>query len=691
MTSLSCLLVFHLVFLPPVSALQYQRDCLPLLFLRQHIRSCPQTARKMTTFESFMNDKGLAYPASPGEQDPQSLFDQFLNHDSAEFLVDCTRPEPSSETDFNFDFDEDTTTNTSEGHSASSANTLNSIIEQQHSQNQPQTTVERAAALRPHRAFPRSGPPAFDPLVTAKGLLNLEGKVVRPPSPVKAGSKSLRRKSKHSSTTDLEKSANRVSKAKSNDKMHSSYHHEQERPSYPDWTQRFQQISLQHSHEQAQGSLYSTDLTSPTAAGASEDPHGSMHTPLQASMPNSATATPQSKLRHAKSHHGAQTLRPGYHQQSSPSRLDTTQSRPHFPHPEDSPLFVPHSPYSSTISHYHSQEFIPPSALHSTWSAAEENRTSFFANAQSYDEQMADYPDHYPFTFPHYSLQQSNAGYAIEEEEALSPHSLPHPHHQREGYLTFGFPPPPTPHTPTATSTPPPTPLSPTTPLPAHFRAPSGKDHTPTSSRRRKEGAGKSTTSLRGPKSTPHLSTVTKTPSKSSLRSPRSAGTLKRTHGHRNLHSVSITSPTSTAAPNSSRDASHGHGHDRRDGNGHERQRSGKGSGHHPPHPAHTPHTTAPTSTSHARHASNGARNPSTTRTHSKPQAGSPNAIGFVNFTPSDSTRILTGVAPSGSSKTKARREQEAAERKRRLSMAAERAVREAGGDVGGLREVLEL
>ena len=57
-------------------------------------------------------------------------------------------------------------------------------------------------------------------------------------------------------------------------------------------------------------------------------------------------------------------------------------------------------------------------------------------------------------------------------------------------------------------------------------------------------------------------------------------------------------------------------------------------------------------------------------------------AIGFVNFTPNDSKRILTGVAPSGSSKTKARREKEAMERSRRLSQAAMRAVQKAGGDL---------
>lgn len=60
--------------------------------------------------------------------------------------------------------------------------------------------------------------------------------------------------------------------------------------------------------------------------------------------------------------------------------------------------------------------------------------------------------------------------------------------------------------------------------------------------------------------------------------------------------------------------------------------------------------------------------------------------MGFVNYTPGDSQKILAGVAPSGSSKTKARREQEALERKKKLSLAAEKAVKEAGGDLEQLR-----
>ncbi|KAF8426984.1 hypothetical protein EV426DRAFT_428304 [Tirmania nivea] len=60
----------------------------------------------------------------------------------------------------------------------------------------------------------------------------------------------------------------------------------------------------------------------------------------------------------------------------------------------------------------------------------------------------------------------------------------------------------------------------------------------------------------------------------------------------------------------------------------------------------------------------------------------------FVNFTPQDATRILSGVAPSGSSKTKARREREAMEKRRKLSEAAAAAVLAAGGDPSQLKEV---
>lgn len=56
-------------------------------------------------------------------------------------------------------------------------------------------------------------------------------------------------------------------------------------------------------------------------------------------------------------------------------------------------------------------------------------------------------------------------------------------------------------------------------------------------------------------------------------------------------------------------------------------------------------------------------------------------SMSFVNYTPTDSQRILAGVAPSGSSKTKARREKEAAEKQKALM----EALRKAGGNVDQL------
>ncbi|EAW10748.1 developmental regulatory protein WetA [Aspergillus clavatus NRRL 1] len=80
-------------------------------------------------------------------------------------------------------------------------------------------------------------------------------------------------------------------------------------------------------------------------------------------------------------------------------------------------------------------------------------------------------------------------------------------------------------------------------------------------------------------------------------------------------------------------------------------------------------------------------KGPSSTTSKSGPSKSL--TVSFVNFTPSDSKKILTGVAPSGSSKTKARREQEARDRRRKLSEAAINAVRNAGGDVEALEAVL--
>lgn len=64
--------------------------------------------------------------------------------------------------------------------------------------------------------------------------------------------------------------------------------------------------------------------------------------------------------------------------------------------------------------------------------------------------------------------------------------------------------------------------------------------------------------------------------------------------------------------------------------------------------------------------------------------------IEFHNFTPQDGSRILSAVAPSGSSKTKARREKEALEKRRRLSeLAILQHFQELGGDAKQFRQLM--
>ena len=69
-----------------------------------------------------------------------------------------------------------------------------------------------------------------------------------------------------------------------------------------------------------------------------------------------------------------------------------------------------------------------------------------------------------------------------------------------------------------------------------------------------------------------------------------------------------------------------------------------------------------------------------TSTTTSKSSSSSSNgreAGGFVNFTPNDSDKILCGVAPSGSSKTKLRREREAREQRQQFQLLTVRAAKE--------------
>ena len=77
-------------------------------------------------------------------------------------------------------------------------------------------------------------------------------------------------------------------------------------------------------------------------------------------------------------------------------------------------------------------------------------------------------------------------------------------------------------------------------------------------------------------------------------------------------------------------------------------------------------------------------RTPKTPKTPRTPTGHG--VIDFVNFTPKDRAKLLSDVAPSGSSRTRARREAEAKEKRRRLNEAAMKAVERAGGDLRALK-----
>ncbi|RPA76248.1 hypothetical protein BJ508DRAFT_311264 [Ascobolus immersus RN42] len=94
------------------------------------------------------------------------------------------------------------------------------------------------------------------------------------------------------------------------------------------------------------------------------------------------------------------------------------------------------------------------------------------------------------------------------------------------------------------------------------------------------------------------------------------------------------------------------------------------------PHPPAKPTFTAP---SHRR-----ARSAATP----EPLARQSSGLSFVNFTMGDGDTLLSGVAPSGSGKTKMKREREQEVVREKIKAVARRAIEEVGGDVGVLERV---
>ena len=99
--------------------------------------------------------------------------------------------------------------------------------------------------------------------------------------------------------------------------------------------------------------------------------------------------------------------------------------------------------------------------------------------------------------------------------------------------------------------------------------------------------------------------------------------------------------------------------------------------------------TGEPTPSGHTRARSRSTSKPPRTPRTPRTPTGGFGAIDFVNFTPRDSAKLLNDVAPSGSSKTRARREAEARDKRKKLGEAALQAVSSAGGDVEALKKAI--
>ena len=96
-----------------------------------------------------------------------------------------------------------------------------------------------------------------------------------------------------------------------------------------------------------------------------------------------------------------------------------------------------------------------------------------------------------------------------------------------------------------------------------------------------------------------------------------------------------------------------------------------------------------PLPSGHTRARSRSSSKPPRTPRTPKTPTGGFGGIDFVNFTPKDSQKLLNDVAPSGSSKTRARREAEARDKRKKLSEAALKAVSSAGGDIEALKKAI--
>lgn len=549
-------------------------------------------------------DKDFGNTATQIEDPCDDFFDQWLNQDQT--TISDT---PDDFHDFDFAFDEETV-------SSGSYSTGSKTSSLPSSQQPPAATLEFSPPqlnlpLRNRPRLVRCEAPTLRSAISSSELLNLEGKIAHIKSQTKTPSISssstsavptlggtLRRKAKFCAPAPERQRgrSQKVSKTPSSEMMRPSYHHRQDTPACPEWTQRFERISLQTPNNTPQisppriigsfrdnrpGNIVTScrkstlqhskyamrvsDLKSEAPQETSTTPQTSIYNPLpnapvlqgqvrdgdMNSLPSTSGDVEPEDQRIGSERTHAQQLRhpPSWNYLPiSPLDLDYTTVSPNHVHPS----WLHGLPEDINVDSYQHNAGATPSTPGIAQPSSDYTSQDFLSQYESYGQFINEDPSTGYSVVPSNPLQSPGAEeipitlYGHDDPDLVGK-ARPHSPHRRSQSVS--------------------------PPL-----------HSPTKSRGRSR--------MRSHK---------KTKSVGQLKQPKSCSTLKSAKSFGNIKS---------------------------------------------------------------------------------PKSTGPSFDNFVNFTAHDSDRILTGVAPSGSSKTKARREQEANEKKRKLSLAALRAIEEVGGDI---------
>lgn len=555
-------------------------------------------------------DKDFGNTTTQIEDPCDDLFDQWLNQDSTTV---SDRADGSDDLhDFDFAFDEETV-------SSGSYSTGSRTASLPSSQRPPAASLrisppQLTLPLRSRPSFVRYEAPSLRSAISSSELLNLEGKLNHKNTPPKAPSKSslsssavptlggtLRRKAKFCAPAPEPQRhrSQKVSKIPSREMMRPSYHYRQDSSACHEWTQRFEQISLQTPNNTPQMSPPRTrgifrdnrpgNIVTSNRKSTQQHPKEAMrNSDMKSEAPQETSATPQTSFYNPL--HNVPVLQGRVsdgEMKSMPSTNGDVEAedkklgseRTHarqLRHPS-SWNYLPISPLDLDLSAV-SPSHVQPRWLHGL--PENVNLDSYQHNASATQstpgiaQPSSDYPSqdfliqYEPYG--HFVNEDPSTGYTVVPSNPLqSPgaEEIPIALYGHDDPDLVGMARPRSPH---------PRSLSVSPPL-----------HSPPKSRGRSK--------MRSHK---------KTKSVGQLKQPKSSSTLKSAKSFGNIRS---------------------------------------------------------------------------------PKSVGSSFDNFVNFTAHDSDRILTGVAPSGSSKTKARREQEANEKKRKLSLAALRAIEEAGGDVNAM------